>query len=255
MKNQKCRRRNQKKFSLGLVLWIILGGIMSTAILSIGITGNKKNKENVRTIYVAELPQRDLNEIRIYPETEDSYNQQFELLYAKELLNAQKIECEENINEENTLKNEELMLLAQIVYAEAGNQPFEGKVAVAAVVLNRVESSIYPDSINEVIFQKSQFSPVKDGKIMACGKEVKEGEIPQSCIEAAEQALNGADPTEDLLKKEAVRLGLDPEKYAGDGALGFYNPNAINCTSELTARNCIKCQVKIGDHYFYYKFG
>lgn len=248
MKNQKRRRRNQKKFSLGLVLWIILGGIMSTAILSIGITGNKRHKENDRTIYVAKLPQRDLNEIRNYQETEDSYNQQFELLYAKELLNAQKIECEESINEE-------LMLLAQIVYAEAGNQPFEGKVAVAAVVLNRVESSIYPDSINEVIFQKSQFSPVKDGKIMACGKEVKEEEIPQSCIEAAEQALNGADPTEDLLKKEAVRLGLDPEKYAGDGALGFYNPDAINCTSELTARNCIKCQVKIGDHYFYYKFG
>lgn len=254
MKNQKRRRRNQRKLNiLSLVLVIILGCIISVTIIS--RETKKKKEETVQTIYVEELPQREYREIMKYVETEDSYNQQIERLLYEELLQKQEMEYEENINEENSLKNEELMLLAKIVYAEAGNQPFEGKVAVAAVVLNRVKSSIYPNSIKEVIFQKSQFSPVKNGKIVACGKEVNKEEIPESCIEAAEQALNGADPTADLLKKEAVSLELDPAKYAGEGALGFYNPDAINSKSELTARECIKCQVKIGDHIFYYKFG
>lgn len=55
--------------------------------------------------------------------------------------------------------------LSRIIYAESGNQPLAGKLAVGNVVLNRVKSSRFPNTIKEVIFQKNQFSPVKNGTI------------------------------------------------------------------------------------------
>lgn len=62
-------------------------------------------------------------------------------------------------------------LLARLVHAEAKGEPYEGKVAVAAVVLNRVESDKFPDSIASVVYQKGQFSPVSNGSINAAADE------------------------------------------------------------------------------------
>ena len=67
---------------------------------------------------------------------------------------------------------------------------------------------------------------------------------------ATERALNGEDPTEQLLWEEAVRLGLDPEVYAAGGAKYFYNPNACS-EAALAERANIKCKVQIGNHVFY----
>lgn len=72
-------------------------------------------------------------------------------------------DTEEQIQEEIYLG--ELELLAQLVEAEAGNQPFEGKCLVADTVLNRVESDIFPDSITDVIYQKGQFSTTWNGAL------------------------------------------------------------------------------------------
>ncbi|MFT4415543.1 cell wall hydrolase [Fredinandcohnia humi] len=66
---------------------------------------------------------------------------------------------------EISLSEADIDLLARIVRAEAQTEPFEGKVAVAAVVLNRVESPLFPDSIKEVIYQRGQFQPVSNGQI------------------------------------------------------------------------------------------
>ena len=55
--------------------------------------------------------------------------------------------------------------LSRIINAESGNQPLEGKIAVGNVVLNRVASSIFPDTVYEVIFQRNQFTPVRNGSI------------------------------------------------------------------------------------------
>lgn len=71
------------------------------------------------------------------------------------------IQASEDIEEEQRLGDMEL--IAQLVEAEAGNQPFEGKVLVAEVVLNRVASEHYPDTVEGVIFQDYQFSVIKDG--------------------------------------------------------------------------------------------
>lgn len=84
----------------------------------------------------------------------------------------------------------ELDMLAAIVYCEAGGESYKGKLAVAAVVVNRVKSSRYPDNVGGVIKQKSQFSPVRSGRF---AKTLKKG-APSSCYDAAIEALRGESP-------------------------------------------------------------
>ena len=81
-------------------------------------------------------------------------------------------DTEEQIQEEIRLG--EMEVLAQLVEAEAGNQPFEGKCLVADVILNRVESPDFPDTISEVIFQEGQFSVVSNGAFDEAGWNMKE---------------------------------------------------------------------------------
>lgn len=81
-------------------------------------------------------------------------------------------DTEEQIQEEIYLG--ELELLAQLVHAEAGNQSFEGKCLVAEVVLNRVESPDFPDTITEVIFQDGQFSVAYNGRLEKAAWSVDE---------------------------------------------------------------------------------
>ncbi len=79
-------------------------------------------------------------------------------------------------------------LLAALIYCEAGNQPYEGKVGVGAVVMNRVASSRFPNNIREVIYQRGQFTPAMSGKV---DRTIASGRIPASCYEAARAALAG----------------------------------------------------------------
>lgn len=65
----------------------------------------------------------------------------------------------------SNISPKEKELLARLVHAEAKGEPYKGKVAVAAVVLNRVDSAKFPDSIQEVIYQERQFEPVDNGMI------------------------------------------------------------------------------------------
>lgn len=83
-------------------------------------------------------------------------------------------DTEEQIQEEIYLG--ELEMLAQLVEAEAGNQPFEGKCLVVDVILNRVESPDFPDSIEEVIFQKGQFSVITNGAYDKAGWNMQESD-------------------------------------------------------------------------------
>lgn len=164
---------------------------------------------------------------------------------------------EEEFSEENSLSttiskiaSEDLQLLAKVTYAEAGNQTLEQQLAVAATILNRVESESFPNTIQEVISQKGQFSSVKGGTVMAFGKPVEFSEVPESCVEAAERALAGEDPTEELLRQEAISKGLNADEYARGGALYFYNPDYCG-SSEIEMRNSIQVKVEFGDHIFY----
>lgn len=80
------------------------------------------------------------------------------------------------------------VLLGALVQCEAGNQPYEGKLAVAAVVMNRVRSGAYPNTIGGVIYASGQFTPAGSGKVeqrLALG-------VSDSCLQAAREAINGA---------------------------------------------------------------
>lgn len=116
------------------------------------------------------------------------------------------------------LTEEEIDLLARVVYSEARGEPSEGKVAVAAVVLNRVKSKDFPDKIKEIVYQKDAFTAVDDGQINL--------EPDDSAYDAVYEALKGKDPTE--------------------GALYYWNP--VTATSKwIKTRTIIK---QIGQHVF-----
>ncbi|MCR4402779.1 MAG: cell wall hydrolase [Firmicutes bacterium] len=118
---------------------------------------------------------------------------------------------------------EERLLLARLIRAEAEAEPFDGQVAVGAVVLNRVESPDYPDTVRDVIFHVDngyvQFTPVANGTINLPPTE--------TAIEAADRALEGEDPS--------------------FGATGFYNP-AKSYDPWVRTR---PVTVVIGNHVFF----
>ncbi len=82
-------------------------------------------------------------------------------------------------------------LLAALIFCEAGNQPYEGQVAVGAVVLNRVRSGSYPNSIREVIYQSGQFGPAGSGWL---DRVLSSGGYTDTARQAAADALAGSNP-------------------------------------------------------------
>ena len=87
----------------------------------------------------------------------------------------------------STSNSTNLNLLAKLIYGEARGEPYTGQVAVGAVVLNRVKSSSFPNTISGVIYQNGAFDVVKDGQINL---------IPNATAKkAAQDALNGWDPS------------------------------------------------------------
>lgn len=82
----------------------------------------------------------------------------------------------------------ELYLLAALIYCEAGGESYEGKLAVGAVVCNRVRSASYQDTLQGVIYASGQFTPAMSGKL---DRVMARGNVPQSCYDAAIEALGG----------------------------------------------------------------
>ena len=82
----------------------------------------------------------------------------------------------------------ELLLLAALIYCEAGGESYEGKLAVGAVVCNRIRSSSYADTLQGVIYASGQFTPAMTGKL---DRVIAAGKVPQSCFDAAIEALGG----------------------------------------------------------------
>ena len=83
----------------------------------------------------------------------------------------------------------DLQLMARAINGEARGEPYEGQVAVGAVILNRVKSSSFPNTIAGVIYEKGAFTAVADGQINV---PIKEG---STVLKAATDAMNGWDPT------------------------------------------------------------
>ena len=79
-------------------------------------------------------------------------------------------------------------LLANLIYCEAGGEPYEGQVAVGAVVINRVLSSVFPNTLSGVIYQSGQFEPVSTGRLALA---LAENRATASCYRAADEAMSG----------------------------------------------------------------
>lgn len=79
-------------------------------------------------------------------------------------------------------------LLANLIYCEAGGEPYEGQLAVGSVVINRVLSSKYPDTVVGVIYQNKQFSPVASGRLDLA---LATNKATQRCYQAADEAMSG----------------------------------------------------------------
>ena len=90
-------------------------------------------------------------------------------------------------NSSSSTNSSDLNLLSRLVYGEARGEPYTGQVAVAAVVLNRVKSSSFPNTIAGVIYQSGAFDVVSDGQINLTPND--------TAIKAAQDALNGWDPS------------------------------------------------------------
>lgn len=119
------------------------------------------------------------------------------------------------------LTRSDIDLMAKLIYAESRGEPFEGKVAVASVVLNRVLTPKFPNTVREVIFQPKAFSCVKNGDIIAYPDEI--------CYSAVYEAIRGTDPTNE--------------------ALFFYNPAISTCTWMKDTDK--KDSKSIGHHLFF----
>lgn len=111
-------------------------------------------------------------------------------------------------------------LLARLINGEARGEPYLGQVAVGAVVMNRVKSPQFPNTIAGVIYQKGQFSCVTDGQF---NKPIEKN---STVYKAAKEAMNGSDPT--------------------NGALYFYNPKTTKSKWLFT----LKTVATIGSHRF-----
>lgn len=92
-----------------------------------------------------------------------------------------------NSSSSNSTTTSDLNLLARVVYGEARGEPYAGQVAVAAVVLNRVKSSSFPNTISGVVYQSGAFTAVSDGQINLNPNT--------TAYNAARDALNGWDPS------------------------------------------------------------
>ena len=127
---------------------------------------------------------------------------------------------ENQVQAQSSSYSADIQLLARAVNGEARGEPYEGQVAVAAVILNRVEHSSFPNTIAGVIYQPGAFTAVADGQINVPIAE------NSTVYKAAQDALNGWDPT--------------------NGCIYYFNPNTAT-NKWIWSRPLVKT---IGKHRF-----
>lgn len=125
-----------------------------------------------------------------------------------------------NISKAKSTSTSDIQLMARAINGEARGEPYEGQVAVGAVILNRVKDSRFPNSISGVIYQPGAFTAVSDGQINAA---ISEG---STVYKAAQDAINGWDPT--------------------SGCVYYFNPNTAT-NKWIWSRPLVKI---IGKHRF-----
>jgi N-acetylmuramoyl-L-alanine amidase len=133
-------------------------------------------------------------------------------------INREKINREKIDKEVISFSNDELYLLSKLITGEARGESYEGQLAVAAVVINRVQDPRFPKTIKDVIYQPKAFSAVSDGQINLTPTDIS--------MKAAKEALEGQDPTK--------------------GAIFYWNQDVATCNWIKT----LEPHERIGNHVF-----
>ena len=148
---------------------------------------------NEKTYYVSE------QYVKVDVENETAYT--LEELRAKEEKEQEKKEEEKKSKDKNSNKKvyanaTDLELLTAMIYCEAGAESYKTQLAVASVIMNRVRSKKFPNTIRGVLFQKSQFGPASSGSL---ARRLRSGKVSKSCLKAAKAAMAGEDSTNGCL--------------------------------------------------------
>ena len=139
----------------------------------------------------AEASKAAQNEIEEVQATEEAARIEAEAQAKAAAEEAARIAAEAQATQTAAISPEELKLLANIIYCEAGSESYVGKVAVGNVIMNRVKSASQPNTITEVVYAKGQFSPVRNGSLQ---RALSSDKADAACYQAAIEALAGAQP-------------------------------------------------------------
>lgn len=171
---------------------ILIGGMFSVILCSAGFANKTEalKAEKVMEVNTVRIIE-DFNETK---NMNKAYEENIFMIHARldeeyELAKAEREKKEAMFQKEGSL-------MASIIFCEAGNQPYEGQVAVGAVIMNRVKSGVFPGTVEEVIYQSGQFTPACTGWL---DQVRSSGSYTDSAMQAAKDALAGVNPVGECL--------------------------------------------------------
>ena len=256
------KNKKNRKFNFNVINAVILGVLISLSLTLPFMKGKQDNLQSTEVALTSEFSIESEGENHIINvigksatvENIGSVEPEAEVEEPVEAEPEQEPEVEQQVQEtQDYSETKEFQDRCRLTYAESGLEDEIGQVAVAATIIHRQYSPEFRADGDFYNVMNNGFSSVRNGEIyiMTSNPYVLYYEdVPERTIRATERALNGEDPTEQLLWEEAERLGLDPEVYAAGGAKYFYNPNVCS-EAALAERANIKCKVQIGNHVFY----
>lgn len=256
------KNKKNRKSKASVINVIIVGVLISLSLTLPFMKGKRDNPQSTEVVLTSEFSIESEGENHIInvvekPATVEnigSVDPESEVEEPVEAEPEQEPEVEQQVQEvQDYSETKEFQDRCRLTYAESGLEDEIGQVAVAATIIHRQYSPEFRADGDFYQVMNNGFSSVRNGEIyiMTSNPYVLYYEdVPERTIRATERALNGEDPTEQLLWEEAERLGLDPEVYAAGGAKYFYNPNVCS-EAALAERANIKCKVQIGNHVFY----
>lgn len=210
-----------KKFLLCMTTALLVGSTVSTNAFAAEVntvvqTQNSEaenetkadpDTQNVETVGLTEDKKSEEVKIEETAEGEDTTNSASHKEDKKSDSKTDKKEKKENVQKtekkvtkvkkaaREVYSKADLRLLSAIIYCEAGGQSYAGKLGVGIVVMNRVENKAFPNTVKGVIYQKSQFGPVRNGSLNRALKQYDSGKFTSAhekqCIKAAKEALSG----------------------------------------------------------------
>ncbi len=187
-----------KKFAMLILTMIVISGFCTKPVSAFA----KEDENAVPAVEATTVPEENLQATEI-PETTENPEASVEEKDPEEIEESAKT-AKKTIKKKSSTKKttkkasytkSDLRLMASIINCEAGAEGYQGKLAVGIVVMNRVSSKAFPNTIKRVIYQKGQFSPVKNG---ALKKRLKQYDARKTgskqwkdCISAAKKVLKG----------------------------------------------------------------